>query len=138
MTHPFAAAFGAHQGINQLTPARVWLDWPEANRGDVVYDEPPERATQPGQTEYIRADLSAARIADLERQLAEAQEEGAQAARLREALTAEEGPDLGAPSREPPLKAILYHYYLPWMSPADARSFADRYITALKSEGDTP
>lgn len=38
-------------------PKRVWLDWPAANRGDVVYDEPPERDTQPGQTEYVRADL---------------------------------------------------------------------------------
>ncbi len=38
-------------------PDRIWLDWPAANKGDVVYDEPPERDTQPGQTEYIRADL---------------------------------------------------------------------------------
>lgn len=38
-------------------PERIWLDWPAANKGDVVYDEPPERDTQPGQTEYVRADL---------------------------------------------------------------------------------
>jgi hypothetical protein len=38
-------------------PERIWLDWPGANKGDVVYDEPPERDTQPGQTEYVRADL---------------------------------------------------------------------------------
>ena len=44
-------------------PDRIWLDWPDANRGDVVYDEPPERDTQPGQTEYIRADLHDAAIA---------------------------------------------------------------------------
>lgn len=44
-------------------PERIWLDWPDANRGDVVYDEPPERETQPGQTEYVRADVSFARIA---------------------------------------------------------------------------
>ena len=44
-------------------PERIWLDWPDANRGDVVYDEPPERDTQPGQTEYIRADLHDAAIA---------------------------------------------------------------------------
>jgi len=44
-------------------PERIWLDWPDANRGDVVYDEPPERDTQPGQTEYIRKDASDAAIA---------------------------------------------------------------------------
>lgn len=38
-------------------PERIWLDWPAANKGDPVYDEPPERDTQPGQTEYVRADL---------------------------------------------------------------------------------
>lgn len=38
-------------------PQRIWLDWPDANKGDVVYDEPPERPTQPGQTGYVRADL---------------------------------------------------------------------------------
>ncbi len=38
-------------------PKRIWLDWPDANRGDVVYAEPPERDTQPGQTGYVRADL---------------------------------------------------------------------------------
>ena len=44
-------------------PKRIWLDWPDANRGDAVYDEPPERDTQPGQTEYIRKDASDAAIA---------------------------------------------------------------------------
>ena len=44
-------------------PKRIWLDWPDANRGDVVYDEPPERDTQPGQTEYVRKDASDAAIA---------------------------------------------------------------------------
>lgn len=44
-------------------PERIWLDWPDANRGDAVYDEPPERDTQPGQTEYIRKDASDAAIA---------------------------------------------------------------------------
>ena len=43
-------------------PKRIWLDWPDANRGDVVYDEPPERDTQPGQTEYVRKDASDAAI----------------------------------------------------------------------------
>lgn len=46
-------------------PARIWLDWPDANRGEAVYDEPPERETQPGQTEYLRADIAAAREAEL-------------------------------------------------------------------------
>lgn len=41
-------------------PKRIWLDWPAANKGDPVYDEPPERDTQPGQTEYIRADVARA------------------------------------------------------------------------------
>ena len=36
-------------------PKRIWLDWPAANKGDPVYDEPPERDTQPGQTAYILA-----------------------------------------------------------------------------------
>ena len=44
-------------------PERIWLDWPDANRGDIVYDEPPERVTQPGQTEYVRADIFEAAIA---------------------------------------------------------------------------
>ena len=44
-------------------PERIWLDWPDANRGDAVYDEPPERDTQPGQTEYICKDASDAAIA---------------------------------------------------------------------------
>ncbi len=43
-------------------PERIWLDWPDANKGDVVYDEPPERDTQHGQTGYIRADLHAAAL----------------------------------------------------------------------------
>ncbi len=44
-------------------PERIWLDWPDANKGDVVYDEPPERDTQPGQTGYVRGDLHAAALA---------------------------------------------------------------------------
>lgn len=36
-------------------PKRIWLDWPAANNGDPVYDEPPERDTQPGQTAYVLA-----------------------------------------------------------------------------------
>ena len=50
-------------------PERIWLDWPDANRGDVVYAEPPERDTQPGQTGYVRADLhdaTRARVRELE------------------------------------------------------------------------
>lgn len=62
----------------------------------------------------------------------------AEVTRLTEALIAEEGPDLGASTREPSLRTILYHYYLPWMMATDARSFADRYIAALTPKGDTP
>jgi len=36
-------------------PERIWLDWPEANRGEPVFDEPPETWTQAGQTKYILA-----------------------------------------------------------------------------------
>ena len=56
-------------------PERIWLDWPDANKGDVVYDEPPERDTQPGQTGYVRADIHAtlaARLAEVERDLEKA------------------------------------------------------------------
>jgi hypothetical protein len=45
-------------------PERIWLDWPGANRGEPVYDEPPERDTQPGQTGYVRADIHAAVVAE--------------------------------------------------------------------------
>lgn len=53
-------------------PERIWLDWPVANRGEPVYDEPPERDTDAGQTCYVRADLYEAQAAEI--------------ARLREAL----------------------------------------------------
>ncbi len=46
-------------------PERIWLDWPDANRGGIVYNEPPERDTQPGQTEYIRADLCQPKVKPL-------------------------------------------------------------------------
>lgn len=51
-------------------PSMVWLDWPDANRGAIVFDEPPENEYQAGQTRYRRADLARgediARIAELE------------------------------------------------------------------------
>ncbi len=37
-------------------PERIWLDWPEANKGGDVFDTPPDRIDQAGQTEYVRAD----------------------------------------------------------------------------------
>jgi hypothetical protein len=37
-------------------PDRIWLDWPEANRGEPVFDHPPENSFQAAQTCYIRAD----------------------------------------------------------------------------------
>lgn len=43
-------------------PKRIWLDWPAAEQGEPVYDKPPERDTQPGQTEYIRHDLHLAAV----------------------------------------------------------------------------
>jgi hypothetical protein len=43
-------------------PERIWLDWPGANRGEPVFNEPPERDTQPGQTEYILKSASDAAI----------------------------------------------------------------------------
>ncbi len=46
-------------------PERIWLDWPDANRGGIVYNEPPERDTQPGQTEYRRADLCQPKVKPL-------------------------------------------------------------------------
>jgi len=49
-------------------PERIWLDWPGANKGDPVFDEPPERDTQPGQTQYIRADIHEAEVARLREQ----------------------------------------------------------------------
>ena len=39
-------------------PERIWLDWPGAKHGEPIYTEPPERDTQAGQTEYVRADLA--------------------------------------------------------------------------------
>jgi len=60
-------------------PGRVWLDWPGANRGEIVYDEPPERDTQPGQIGYVRADLHTALAARVI-------EQDARIARLTEAL----------------------------------------------------
>lgn len=60
-------------------PEQIWLDWPDANKNDVVYDEPPERDTQPGQTAYIRADIHAAALDLLAMRDAEL-------ARVREAL----------------------------------------------------
>jgi len=82
-------------------PDRVWLDWPGANRGEVVYDEPPERDTQPGQIEYVRADLHAALAARVI-------EQDARIARLTEALrlhqawsdSEDAGPDYGAQTRD--------------------------------------
>jgi hypothetical protein len=60
-------------------PERIWLDWPAANKGDVVYDEPPERDTQPGQTGYIRADLFEAAQAENVALRVEARENAMQA-----------------------------------------------------------
>lgn len=60
-------------------PDRVWLDWPGANRGEIVYDEPPERDTQPGQIGYVRADLHTALAARVI-------EQDARIARLKAAL----------------------------------------------------
>ena len=37
------------------SPKRIWLDWPGANKGDPVFDEPPEHDMQAGQTPYILA-----------------------------------------------------------------------------------
>ena len=51
-------------------PERIWLDWPDANRGGIVYDEPPERDTQPGQTAYLRAEIAAARVDALQAEVA--------------------------------------------------------------------
>lgn len=34
-------------------PERVWLDWPGANRGELVFDEPPENSWQAAQTRYV-------------------------------------------------------------------------------------
>lgn len=68
-------------------PGRVWLDWPGANRGEIVYDEPPERDTQPGQIGYVRADIHAALAARVIEQDAEIE-------RLRIALHAASDPDM--------------------------------------------
>ena len=45
-------------------PERIWLDWPGANHGEPIYTEPPERDTQAGQTEYVRADIVQALTAE--------------------------------------------------------------------------
>jgi hypothetical protein len=55
-----------------IAPDRIWLDWPDANKGAIVYDEPPERNSQPGQIEYILFDLYADKVDDLESALKEA------------------------------------------------------------------
>ena len=50
-------------------PERVWLDWPGVNRGEPIYENPPKRADQPGQTGYVREDLHTAlqaRLAEVE------------------------------------------------------------------------
>ena len=64
------AALATYQSKGWLgmnAPERVWLDWPDANRGGIVYAEPPERDTQEGQTAYIRADLYDAQSAEITR-----------------------------------------------------------------------
>ena len=45
-------------------PERIWLDWPGAKHGEPIYTEPPERDTQAGQTEYVRADIVQALTAE--------------------------------------------------------------------------
>lgn len=67
-------------------PDRVWLDWPGANRGEIVYDEPPERDTQPCQIGYVRADLHAALAARVIEQDAALAAKDARIAVLEEAL----------------------------------------------------
>lgn len=37
-------------------PDRIWLDWPAANKGDPVFDDPPETEFHLGQTEYLARD----------------------------------------------------------------------------------
>ena len=39
-------------------PKQIWLDWPNANRGEPVFDEPPEHHGQAAQTKYVRADIA--------------------------------------------------------------------------------
>ena len=48
-------------------PERIWLDWPGAKHGEPIYTEPPERDTQAGQTEYVRADIVQALTAERDR-----------------------------------------------------------------------
>jgi len=48
----------------ETAPERVWLDWPDANRVEAVYDEPPARPDDPCQTKYVRADLHEAALAE--------------------------------------------------------------------------
>ena len=76
-------------------PERIWLDWPGAKHGEPIYTEPPERDTQAGQTEYVRADIVQALTAERDRQYDEnahriAMQAKAEAERdrLREALGA--------------------------------------------------
>ena len=47
-------------------PDRIWLDWPAANKGEPVFDEPPENEFQAGQVGYVRADIAADLLAALE------------------------------------------------------------------------
>lgn len=51
--------------------------------------------------------------------------------RLEAALSSDVGPALGAQSREPSLRSILFHHYKNWMLTEDARFVAERYIAAL-------
>ena len=51
--------------------------------------------------------------------------------RLRKALVSDEGPDLGATSREPSLQSIIFRHYAPHMSENDALRLTDRYLAAL-------
>ena len=68
-------------------PKRIWLDWPAANKGDPVFDEPPENDTQAGQTEYLRADLHRAALESMQKKLQAAEAQTAKA--VERALTAE-------------------------------------------------
>ncbi len=54
-------------------PERIWAEV-SPNSGDEWWTAEPSDLGKATLTEYIRADVSAARIADLERQLAEARE----------------------------------------------------------------
>lgn len=39
-------------------PERIWLDWPGANKGDPVFDEPPEHYLQAGQNASVVIDAA--------------------------------------------------------------------------------